>query len=149
MQHQVTPFLWFNGNLEEAIQFYSSVFKDAEVFHEQRMGSGGKLFTATFQLGGQKFMALDGGPMHSFTPAVSFFVSCKDQKDVDYYWNKLIEGGSEGRCGWLIDKFGLSWQIIPEALGKSLGNPDPAKAKRAMEAMMKMSKIIVRELEEV
>jgi predicted 3-demethylubiquinone-9 3-methyltransferase (glyoxalase superfamily) len=103
--------------------------------------------TATLQLFGQEFMLLNGGPVHQFTPAISLFVKCKDQAEVDYYWSKLTEGGSEGKCGWLVDKFGLSWQIVPDALGRLLGDPDPARAARAMKAMLGMQKIDVAALE--
>src|SRR5665213_663795 len=143
---KITPFLWFNGNVEEAMNFYASVFKNAKILYK-RMGPNGKVFTASFQLEDQEFMALDGGPNYSFTPAISFFVNCKNQEEVDELWDKLLEGGYKSRCGWLQDKFGLSWQIIPEALGKYLGDPDPVKANRVMQAMLKMDKIIVKDLE--
>ena len=142
---KITPFLWFDDNAEEAINFYKSIFKDAQVINERRMGD--KLFTATIQLEGQEFMLLNAGPMFTFTPAISFFVKCADQMEVDYYWYKLIEGGgSEERCGWLKDRFGLSWQIIPNALGHYLGGADTDGRQRAMQAMMKMNKIIVDDL---
>jgi predicted 3-demethylubiquinone-9 3-methyltransferase (glyoxalase superfamily) len=142
---KITPFLWFDDNAEEAINFYKSIFKDAQVINERRMGD--KLFTSTIQLEGQEFMLLNAGPMFTFTPAISFFVKCADQMEVDYYWYKLIEGGgSEERCGWLKDRFGLSWQIIPNALGHYLGGADTDGRQRAMQAMMKMNKIIVDDL---
>ena len=111
-------------------------------------GPKGKILTATFELEGQMFYALDGGPMFKFTEAISFFVSCKTQEEVDFYWEKLSAGGEKSRCGWLKDKFGLSWQIIPDALGKLMGDPDPNKSKRVMDAMMKMGKIEINKLEE-
>jgi len=147
---KITPFLWFNGKAEEALNTYTSIFKNSKIINARRMGDpkNGKIFTATFQLEDQEFMALDGGPHYQFNPAVSFFVSCKTQEEVDYYWEKLIEdGGKESRCGWLVDKFGMSWQIIPEALGKYLGDSDPAKSQRALNAMMQMNKIIIADLE--
>lgn len=138
----VTPFLWFDhGKVEEAVAFYTAVFKDARVIAQNPM-------TAEFELAGQRFMALAGGPKFTFNEAVSFFVSCKDQVEVDYYWDALVAGGgAEGQCGWLKDKFGLSWQIIPEALGKHLGDPDPGRRERAMQAMFRMRKIIVADLD--
>jgi predicted 3-demethylubiquinone-9 3-methyltransferase (glyoxalase superfamily) len=138
---KITPFLWFDDNAEEAINFYTSIFKEAKIINERRMGD--KLFTATIQLEGQEFMVLNGGPMYKFTHAVSFFVKCETQAEVDYYWDKLLVGGAEDMCGWLRDKFGLSWQIIPDALGTYLGGPDPAGAQRAMQAMLKMRKLDV------
>lgn len=143
---KITPFLWFNGNIEEAIELYTSVFKNTKVGGLQRMGDG-KIVTATFELEGQKFMALDGGPMYSFTPAVSMFVNCETQEEVDELWDKLLVGGRADRCGWLVDKFGLSWQIIPTALGRLMHTPDPIKSKRVMDAMLKMNKIIIKDLQ--
>jgi predicted 3-demethylubiquinone-9 3-methyltransferase (glyoxalase superfamily) len=144
---KITPFLWFDDNLEEAINFYTSVFKNSKIVNSSRLpgataGSKGKILTATFQLEGQEFMGLNGGPHHSFTDATSFFVKCDTQQEIDYYWDKLTaDGGKEVQCGWLKDKFGLSWQIVPSTLGSLLSNPDPAKAQRAMQAMMKMVKL--------
>lgn len=143
---KITPFLWFDGNLEEAVNFYAGVFKDSKIGNIMRQGPNGPAFSATFQLNGQDFMALNGGPMFKFTPAISFYVSCKNQEEVDYYWGKLTEGGSEERCGWLKDKFGLSWQIIPDALGEYLHDADPEKANRAMQAMLSMNKIVIEDL---
>ncbi len=150
---KITPFLWFNGNIEEAINFYTSVFKNTKVHNVHRIGGNSadnktKIMTATFEIEGQQFMALDGGPHYSFTPAISFFVNCKDQAEVDELWTKLTDGGEESRCGWLVDKFGLSWQIIPEALGRLMGDPDRARANRVMQAMMQMDKIDVAKLQE-
>ncbi len=145
-QQKITPFLWFNGNVEEALNFYTSVFKNSKVVNVRRMG--GKIFTATFQLEGLEFMALDGGPHYSFTPAVSFFVKCKTQEEVDDLWEKLSAGGRKDRCGWLVDPFGVSWQIIPDALGQLLGDPDPVKSKRVLDAMLQMTKIDISKLKE-
>jgi predicted 3-demethylubiquinone-9 3-methyltransferase (glyoxalase superfamily) len=137
---KITPFLWFDGRVEEAVTFYTSVFKNAKVGH-MRPGPKGTVMSASFTLEGQEFIALNGGPQYAFTPAVSFFVNCETQEEVDYFWNKLLEGGKEDRCGWLRDKFGLSWQIIPSALGKLMGDPDPAKSQRVMKAMLGMQKL--------
>ena len=146
----ITPFLWFNGQAEEAMNFYTSVFKDSKVINVSRYGEAPKdtVMSATFELNGQKFMALNGGPHFSFTPAISFFVGCETQEEVDELWNKLSEGGSEEQCGWLKDKFGLSWQIIPSVLGRFLNDKDPEKSKRVMEAMLKMKKIDIKKLKE-
>jgi len=146
-KHKITTFLWFDGNAEEAINHYISIFKNSKVTNLHRMGNG-PVMTATFELEGQQFMALNGGPQYKFTEAISLFVNCETQEEVDELWAKLTAGGSEGRCGWLKDKFGVSWQIIPSALGGVLGGPDPAGAKRAVEAMLQMKKIDIRRLEE-
>jgi predicted 3-demethylubiquinone-9 3-methyltransferase (glyoxalase superfamily) len=144
--HKITPFLWFNGNLTEAIKFYQSVFKNVKVISSNNID--GKVFTATFEIEGQRFMALDGGPMFQFTEATSFFVSCKTQEEVDDLWGKLTaDGGQESRCGWLKDKFGLSWQIIPDVLGELLHSVNPQRSQRVMQAMMKMNKIIIKDLQ--
>jgi predicted 3-demethylubiquinone-9 3-methyltransferase (glyoxalase superfamily) len=150
---QITPFLWFNNNAEEAVNFYTSVFKDAKILETARYGDAGpgpkgSVMTMKFRLNGLEFVALNGGPNNPFTHAVSFVVNCKDQAELDYYWDKLVEGGKPVQCGWLVDKFGLSWQITPTILPKLLTDKDPAKAKRAMEAMMKMVKIDIPKLEE-
>ena len=142
----VTPFLWFDGNAEEAMKFYSSVFKDSKV-HNVMRGPDGKVFSVTFQLAGQEFMALNGGPQYKFTPAISLFVSCKDQKEVDDLWGKLSADPKAEQCGWLKDKYGLSWQIIPTALGELMQDKDAKKAGRVMQAMLKMKKIDVKALE--
>jgi len=136
---KVTPFLWFDGQAEAAAKHYTSIFKDGRIHSVTPM-------SATFELAGQKFMALNGGPQFKFTEAVSFFVDCKTQKEIDYYWEKLSAGGSEGRCGWLKDKFGLSWQIIPTILGDLLGDDDDAKSQRALQAMFQMSKLDIKKL---
>lgn len=146
-EQKITPFLWFNGNIEEAINLYTSVFKNTKVYFANKVG--GKIMNAKFQLEGQDFMALDGGPHYSFTPAISMFVNCHTQEEVDYYWDKLIaDGGKPSRCGWLVDKFGLSWQIVPSILGSLLGDPDPDKSRRAMEAMLQMDKLDIQKLQE-
>ena len=141
----ITPFLWFDNNVEEAMNFYVSIFKNSKIISVQRMGNAGPgkgtVVLATFELDGQRFMALQGGPRFKFTEAVSMYVSCETQEEVDYFWEKLTAGGSESRCGWLKDQFGLSWQVVPSELGRLLGDPDPGRAKRAMEAMMGMAKI--------
>ena len=150
---KITPFLWFNGQAEEAMNFYISIFKNTKVINVSRYGEGGPgpkgtVMSATFQLEGQQFMALNGGPQFTFTPAISLFVNCETQEEVDELWAKLSAGGSEERCGWLKDKFGLSWQIIPSALGKMLGDKDPQKAKAVMMAMLKMNKIDSKKLKQ-
>jgi len=142
----ITPFLWFDDQAEEAMNFYTSIFKDSRVGSITRYGDAGpgpkgSVMSATFRLNGQDFMALNGGPHFTFTPAISFFVSCETQEEVDELWEKLSEGGATQRCGWLTDKFGLSWQIIPSVLGELLGDKDAAKAQRAMQAMLQMDKI--------
>ncbi len=148
---KITPFLWFDGQAEEAMNFYVSVFKNSKVMSVSRYGDAGpgpkgSVMSATFQLEGQTFHALNGGPQFTFTPAISFFVSCSTQAEVDELWEKLSAGGEPSRCGWLKDRFGVSWQIIPDALGRMLGDTDPAKSKRVMQAMLRMSKIDVAEL---
>ena len=140
---KIRTYLWFDDDLEEAMKFYVSIFNNSKV-GDVMSGPDGKVIGATFQLEGQEFMGLNGGPQFPFTEAVSLFVDCKDQKEVDELWAKLTaRGGSESRCGWLKDRFGLSWQIIPSALGELLGDKDPARAKRATDAMLTMSKIDV------
>ena len=143
---KISPFLWFDTQAEEAANFYTSIFKNSKILKVTRYGDAGPgpkggVMTVVFNLDGQEFTALNGGPHFKFTEAISFIVNCRTQEEVDTYWEKLVEGGKESRCGWLVDKFGLSWQIIPAALGEMLGDPDPAKAKRVMEAMLKMKKI--------
>ncbi len=148
---KITPFLWFDNNAEEAINFYTSIFKNSKVISISRYGDAGPgpkgtVMAATFQLEGQQFMALNGGPHFRFTPAISLFVSCETQEEVDELWKKLSDGGEEQRCGWLQDKFGLSWQIIPSALGHMLNDKDPVRSQRVMEAMLKMDKINIKDL---
>lgn len=144
---KITPFLWFNDNGEEAMNFYVSVFKNAKVEGVSRYGEAGPgpvgtVMVATFQLEGQKFMALNGGPAFPFTPAISLVVDCETQEEVDELWAKLVaDGGQEQECGWLTDKFGLSWQIVPRILSELMMDPDPEKATRVMQAMLQMKKI--------
>jgi predicted 3-demethylubiquinone-9 3-methyltransferase (glyoxalase superfamily) len=137
---KITPFLWFDDQAEEAMNFYVSIFKNSRVLNISP-GPNGKAFTVSFELDGQEFTALNGGPNFKFTEAISFFVSCETQAEVDELWEKLTAGGEEIQCGWLKDKYGLSWQIVPTALGKLLGDPDPVKSQRVMQAMLKMKKI--------
>ena len=143
----ITPFLWFDGKVEEAMNFYVSLFKNSTVTHVTP-GPNGTVMSATFELDGQRFMALNGGPMFSFTPAVSFFVNCETQAEVDELWEKLSEGGKKGRCGWLKDKYGLSWQVVPSILSKLLADTDADKSKRVMAALMKMDKLDIVQLQQ-
>jgi predicted 3-demethylubiquinone-9 3-methyltransferase (glyoxalase superfamily) len=150
---KITPFLWFDNNAEAAVNFYMTVFKDAKIINLSRYpdsvpGLGGQVMTGTIQLEGQEFMVLNGGPQFKFNEAVSFFVTCETQAEVDELWAKLTaDGGEESNCGWLKDKFGVSWQIIPTLLGRLLGDPNPAKAQAAMQAMLQMHKIESAELQ--
>ena len=149
---KITPCLWFDTEGEDAANFYTSIFPNSKVGHIARYGSAGPrpegtVMTVSFELDGMEFLALNGGPNFTFSEAVSFQVSCKDQDEVDKYWNELSEGGEEGPCGWLKDKFGLSWQIVPTALPELLSNPDKEKAQRVMAAMLEMKKIEIDELE--
>ncbi len=144
---KITPFLWFDDNLEDAMEFYAGIFDDARIVSVSRAGGDGPVFTATFELAGQTFMGLNGGPEFKFTEAFSLFVNCEDQAEVDRLWERLSAGGEVQMCGWLKDKFGLSWQIIPKQLGELMGDPDPAKAKRVMDAMLQMKKIDVAALQ--
>ena len=143
---KITPFLWFDNNAQEAIEFYTSIFKNARL-DSLMPGPGGKIMGASFQIEGQAFMALNGGPQFQFTPAISLYVNCESQQEVDYYWSRLGEGGSYQPCGWLKDKFGLSWQIIPVELSRMLQDKDRVRAGRVMHAMMQMSKIDVAALQ--
>ena len=151
---KITPFLWFDGKAEEAMSFYTSIFPNSKVRNVSRCGDSGpgpkgSVMSATFELEAQEFIALNGGPMFSFTPAVSFFVHCKTQEEVDFYWDKLSAGGGEkSRCGWLKDKFGLSWQVVPDALGQMLSDTDPARPGHVMKAMMQMDKIDIGRLKQ-
>jgi predicted 3-demethylubiquinone-9 3-methyltransferase (glyoxalase superfamily) len=143
---KIRPFLWFNGKAEEAVNFYASIFRNAKIGSVMRYGDAGpgpkgSVMSVTFELEGQDFIALNGGPHFSFTPAVSFFVTCDTQEEVDAYWDKLCEGGEPVQCGWLKDKYGLSWQIVPAVLLELLQDKDAAKANRVMQAMMKMVKL--------
>lgn len=150
---KITPFLWFNNQAEEATNFYISIFKNSKIvnvsrYGEEGPGPKGTVMTATFQLDGQEFTALNGGPEFTFSPAISFYVDCKTQEEVDELWEKLSEGGEKQRCGWLKDKYGLSWQIIPSVLGELLQDEDPEKAGRVMQAMLQMDKIEIKTLKE-
>jgi predicted 3-demethylubiquinone-9 3-methyltransferase (glyoxalase superfamily) len=150
---KITPFLWFDGKAEEAMNFYVSVFKNSKVgkvtrYGEAGPGPKGTVMSATFHLDGQELFALNGGPQYTFTPAISFFVNCETQQEVDELWEKLSAGGRKDRCGWLQDKYGLSWQIIPSVLGKMLGDKDGEKANRVMQAMLKMDKLDTKRLQE-
>ncbi len=149
----IAPCLWFDGNAEEAMNFYVSVFRNSTIGSVSRYGEAGRgrkgtVMSATFQLDGQDFMALNGGPHFTFTPAISFFVNCETQQEVDELWEKLSSGGEKGQCGWLKDRYGLSWQIIPSAMGKLLQDKDPRKASRVMNAMMQMTKIDISRLKQ-
>jgi predicted 3-demethylubiquinone-9 3-methyltransferase (glyoxalase superfamily) len=148
---KITPFLWFDGQAEEAMNFYLSIFKNSKQGRISRYGDGGPgpkgtVMSATFQLDGQDFIALNGGPHFKFSPAISFFVDCRTQDEVDELWEKLSAGGERQQCGWLKDKFGVSWQIIPSTLGELLNDPDPARSKRVMQAMMQMTRIDIQGL---
>jgi len=144
---KITPFLWFDTQAEEAMNFYVSIFKNSKVGGVSR-GPDGRAFTVSFELDGQEFMGLNAGPEFKFNEAVSMYVDCEDQAEVDYFWNKLTaDGGEESMCGWLKDKYGLSWQIVPKQLGELMGDPDPEKSQRVMQAMLKMQKIIVADLQ--
>lgn len=150
---KITPFLWFDNQAEEAMNFYTSIFRNSrkgEISRNGEAGPGpaGSVLTASFELEGLEFTALNGGPMFKFTEAISFQVSCETQEEVDYYWEKLSEGGSAQQCGWLKDRFGLSWQITPAALPRLLSDPDKAKAGRVMQAMLKMVKMDIAALED-
>ncbi|NUO50971.1 MAG: VOC family protein [Polyangiaceae bacterium] len=143
---KITTFLWFDGAAEEAAELYTSVFENSRIVSVMR--AGGRVMSVTFELAGQRFIALNGGPHYKFTPAVSLFIACEGQKEVDRIWDALLAGGGKpSQCGWLEDKFGLSWQVIPTVLEKLIGDPDPDKSKRAVEAMMTMQKLDVAKLE--
>ena len=149
---KITPFLWFDGQAEEAMNFYTSIFRNSKVGTVSRYGDAGpgpkgQVMTASFQLEGQDFLALNGGPQYAFTPAISLYVDCHDQEEVDTLWEKLSAGGEPGRCGWLKDRFGVSWQIIPSALPRLMGDKDRAAAARVMQAMLTMSRIDVNALQ--
>jgi predicted 3-demethylubiquinone-9 3-methyltransferase (glyoxalase superfamily) len=148
---KITTFLTFNGRAEEAVNFYTAIFKDSKIVNTMRYGEAGpgpkgSLMSATFQLQGQTFIALNGGPSFSFSQGISLFVACDTQAEVDGFWEKLSEGGKKLQCGWLVDRFGVSWQVIPVALGEMLGDKDKEKASRVMKAMMAMTKIDVQAL---
>src|SRR5947209_12540791 len=148
---KITPFLWFDHEAEEAMHFYVSIFKNSKAKGVTHYGEGaprpaGSVLTASFELDGQEFVALNGGPQFKFNEAISLVVNCETQAEVDEFWEKLSAGGQPGRCGWLKDKFGVSWQIVPVALGNMMQDKDPAKSRRVMEAMMRMDKLDIRRL---
>jgi predicted 3-demethylubiquinone-9 3-methyltransferase (glyoxalase superfamily) len=154
---KISPFLWFDDQAEDAVNFYISIFKNSKIVSVARYGeegakvSGrlqGTVMTVTFQLDGQEFIALNGGPHFTFSPAISFFVSCETQEELDELWDKLSEGGEIEQCGWLKDKYGVSWQIVPTVLGELLNDPDPVKSKRVMKAMLQMNKIDIAKLKQ-
>ena len=150
---KITPFLWFNNQAEEAANFYVSIYKNSKIktvtrYGEAGPGPEGGEMTVVFQLDGQEFIALNGGPQFKFTEALSFSVDCKTQQEVDEFWEKLSAGGEEGPCGWLKDKYGLSWQVTPTILLEMMSDKDPEKAKRVMHAMMQMKKIIIKDLQD-
>lgn len=148
---KITPFLWFDHQAEEAMNFYISIFKNSKVVRIARYGDTGpgpkgSVMTAAFQLDGQDFVVLNGGPHFTFSPAISFVVNCETQEEVDEFWEKLSDGGKENQCGWLDDKYGVSWQIVPTVLGQLLSDPDSVKAGRVMQAMLQMRKIDIASL---
>jgi predicted 3-demethylubiquinone-9 3-methyltransferase (glyoxalase superfamily) len=150
---KITPFLWFDDKAEEAMNFYVSIFKNSKVgsvtrYGEAGPGPKGSVMTARFQLDGQEFIALNGGPHFKFTEAISFSVDCKTQEEVDELWEKLSEGGQKSRCGWLKDKYGLSWQIVPTVLGELMANKDAKKSSKVMQAMLKMDKLDIKALKQ-
>jgi predicted 3-demethylubiquinone-9 3-methyltransferase (glyoxalase superfamily) len=141
IQPKITPFLWFDNQAEEAMNFYVSIFKNSMILSLNRLGADGPVMSGTFLLDGQKFMTLNAGPQFKFTEAISFFVNCDSQEEIDEFWEKLSEGGEKSRCGWLKDKYGLSWQIVPSILGQLLYHKDPEKSQRVMQALFKMDKL--------
>ena len=150
---KIVPFLWFNDQAEEAMAFYVSIFKNSKVVSVTRYGDAGPgpkgtVMMATFQLEGQDFYALNGGPQFSFTPAISLYVNCETQEEIDELWNKLSEGGEPNQCGWLRDKYGVSWQIVPTVLGKMLQDKDPTRSRRVMQAMLEMDKLDIARLKQ-
>lgn len=152
MTQKIRPFLWFDNQAEEAMHFYVSIFKNSTVlgvsrYGEDGPGEPGSVLTANFILDGQEFVALNGGPQYKFSEAISFTIDCQSQDEVDKYWEKLTEGGEPGPCGWLKDKYGVSWQVVPSVLGQLLADPDPERASRALQAMLKMSKLDIAALQ--
>jgi len=150
---KITPFLWFDNQAEEAANFYTSIFKNSKLGQVRRYGDAGPgakgtVMTVSFSLEGQEFTALNGGPYFKFNESISFHVHCKTQEEVDYFWEKLVAGGQKSQCGWLKDKFGLSWQIVPDILIELLGDKDSAKAQRVMQAMLQMNKIEIQKLQD-
>jgi predicted 3-demethylubiquinone-9 3-methyltransferase (glyoxalase superfamily) len=152
MQQKITPNLWFDGQAEEAAAFYTSVFEDSKIlstthYPENSPGEAGTVMTVLWELNGQRFLGINGGPQFKFDEAVSFEIRCEDQEEVDYFWEKLTDGGSESQCGWLKDRFGLSWQVVPAGMEEVFSDPDPERAARAMQAMLKMKKLDIAELQ--
>jgi predicted 3-demethylubiquinone-9 3-methyltransferase (glyoxalase superfamily) len=150
---KITPFLWYNNEAEEAVQLYSTAFKNLKIKNISRYGDAGpgpkgSVMVIAFEIGGQEFMALNGGPIFHFTPAISLLVNCETQEEVDELWEKLSAGGRMDQCGWLQDKFGLSWQIVPTMLGRMMSDQDPERSKRVMEVMLQMKKLDIRKLQE-
>jgi predicted 3-demethylubiquinone-9 3-methyltransferase (glyoxalase superfamily) len=141
---KITPCLWYDGQAEEAARFYTGIFKNSKI--KKVAHSQGRVLTVQFTLDGQEFLALNGGPEYKFTAAISFIVNCKTQKEVDRMWKKLSEGGQEVHCGWVTDKFGVSWQVVPTILGKLMSDPDPARSGRVMQALLKMEKLDIKGL---
>ena len=141
MPQKITPFLWFDNNAEEAVTFYMSIFKNSKILHTSRNGEGGSVLVMRFEIEGQEYMALNGGPIYKFNESISFMIDCETQEEVDYYWERLTDGGKPIQCGWLTDKFGLTWQVTPRQLGELMSDPDPAKSGAVMKAMMGMVKI--------
>ena len=152
MQPKIIPNLWFDTEAEEAAEFYTSIFKNSRIVNKTHYTDAGPrpagmVMTVEWELDGQRFVGINGGPQFSFDEAVSFQITCEDQDEVDYYWDKLAEGGKEGPCGWLADRYGLSWQVVPDGMEELFADPDPERARRAMEAMLKMGKIDIAALE--
>ena len=145
---KITPFLWFDGKAEEAMNFYISIFKNSKIVSIHRSGEGGQVTGVTFQLDGQEFFALNGGPQFTFSPAISFFVNCETQEEVDALWEKLSAGGEKQKCGWVKDRYGLSWQVIPSVLGQLLQNKAAGNSKKVLEAMLQMGKIDINTLQQ-
>jgi predicted 3-demethylubiquinone-9 3-methyltransferase (glyoxalase superfamily) len=151
MQQKITPNLWFDTEAEDAANFYISVFKDSRILNVARYSDAGprpagSVMTVEFELDGQRFVGINGGPQFTFDEAVSFQINCEDQDEVDYYWDRLTDGGEEGQCGWCKDRYGLSWQVVPAGMEEVFSNPDPERARRAMEAMFGMKKLDVEAL---
>jgi predicted 3-demethylubiquinone-9 3-methyltransferase (glyoxalase superfamily) len=152
IKQKITPFIWFNNEAEDAVNFYTSVFKNAKVISMSRYGEGGpgpkgSVMTALFELEGQRFIALNGGPQFKLTEAISFVVNCEDQEEIDWFWEKLSESGQKVQCGWLKDKFGLSWQVVPVMLGQLMSGNQPEKSNRMMQALMQMEKLDIAKLQ--
>jgi len=141
----ITPFLWFENQAEQAMEHYLSIFKNGRTIDVSRLGDG--VLSVTFELDGQRFIGLNAGPHDKFNEAVSFFINCETQQEIDYFWEKLTAGGSESRCGWIKDKFGVSWQVIPTALGRLMSDSNPAKARATVAAMMTMKKLVIADLQ--